>query len=164
MMPGMGGSSGCGYLALIASITSLALVSCGSGPGAPLSARDRPPEREPVRIGPDTMLLELGGAHPWLLDELGRKGVDVDLAAPRRAAAAGEPRADAGPEPIPPHTATSPGAPRRVRLLDGDTLSELCARELGSARRWREVAALNGWSEAALSRLPAGTWVELPAR
>jgi len=41
-------------------------------------------------------------------------------------------------------------------------LGELCAEELGSASRWREVATLNGWTEDEVTRLPPNTAVKLP--
>ena len=57
---------------------------------------------------------------------------------------------------------SGPVEPRRLQLQAGDTLSELCARELGSARFWRRVAAFNGWSDRDTLRLRPGTWVKVP--
>lgn len=51
---------------------------------------------------------------------------------------------------------------RTVRLAPGQTLGELCAEQLGSAARWREVRVLNGWSEEDVKRLPPNTVVKLP--
>jgi nucleoid-associated protein YgaU len=59
----------------------------------------------------------------------------------------------------------TPKLPVRVRiarLQSGETLSDLCRRELGDANAWRKVAEFNGWSEADLRRLSVGTEVRLP--
>jgi hypothetical protein len=51
---------------------------------------------------------------------------------------------------------------RVVRLEEGETLGELCARELGSSARWEEIAELNGWSTSDVSALPSNCEVRLP--
>lgn len=53
---------------------------------------------------------------------------------------------------------------RRVTLRQGQTLYRLAVEHLGDGKRWREIAALNGWSESDLANLPANTEVALPAR
>lgn len=71
-----------------------------------------------------------------------------------------ERRAPAEPTRKPPEP--PPSAPRVAVLGAGETLYSLCARELGDALRWREVMALNGWTESDVRRLPAGQKVVLP--
>ena len=51
-----------------------------------------------------------------------------------------------------------------VTLHQGHTLYGLCREHLGSGARWKEVASLNGWSEAQASNLRAGQKVKLPRR
>ena len=51
-----------------------------------------------------------------------------------------------------------------VTLAEGQTLYGLCRTELGSGARWKDVAALNGWSESRAANLPAGQKVKLPVR
>jgi len=54
--------------------------------------------------------------------------------------------------------------PRRTSLRAGQTLYSLAREHLGDGKRWREIAALNGWSEADVASLPAGVEVTLPAK
>ncbi len=87
-------------------------------------------------------------------------------------ARAGSPAADAREEtagPVPAGSALSAAAPlasmpdplaRRYSVRPGDTLSEIAQRELGSARRWKEIVARNPRLDPA--RLPIGTEIELP--
>ena len=51
-----------------------------------------------------------------------------------------------------------------VTLTEGQTLYGVCRTELGSGGRWKEVAALNGWSETQAARLNVGQKVMLPVR
>ncbi len=51
---------------------------------------------------------------------------------------------------------------RTVILGRGETLYGLCRSQLGDGSRWKEVAQLNGWSEAQASNLSVGTRVKLP--
>ncbi|MGA0869921.1 MAG: hypothetical protein ACO3UM_13420 [Planctomycetota bacterium] len=99
---------------------------------------------------PDRLRFEIGGDGPRLGEILAR--------APR-------PDEEISPVPVPPPEVLSDGPARKwreVRLAPGQTLSQLCAAELGSAGRWKEVATLNGWSEDQVRRLPAKTLVRLP--
>lgn len=49
---------------------------------------------------------------------------------------------------------------RTVTVRPGDTLSEISLRELGTSKRWREIASLNGITDA--SRLFVGQVLRLP--
>ncbi len=51
-----------------------------------------------------------------------------------------------------------------VYLREGETLYRLAATHLGSGSRWRELLALNGWTEAQATRLKVGVPVKLPIR
>jgi LysM repeat protein len=53
------------------------------------------------------------------------------------------------------------GAGRRVRARENDTLSKIAARELGSAKRWPEIARLNGLNKP--YRITLGELLLLPA-
>ncbi|MCA8956656.1 MAG: hypothetical protein KDC87_11330, partial [Planctomycetes bacterium] len=74
------------------------------------------------------------------------------------------------PPTAPPTTTTPPTLPTpepaftEVRLAAGQTLYGLCRDQLGNGARWREVAKLNGWSEAQAGRLSEGQSVKLPRR
>jgi hypothetical protein len=70
-----------------------------------------------------------------------------------------EPPKTPPPRPDPPRARP---AFRTVTLAEGQTLYGLCRTHLGSGARWKEVATLNGWSEAKAGRLPAGQAVKLP--
>ena len=101
----------------------------------------------------DSAVFELGGDGPSLAQVL------------RAAADRSTDPATGNATPIVPLRVPEPE--RRVRfktvhLPAGETLGELCARELGRASAWREVAELNGWSEADVRRLPTGCEVRLP--
>ena len=122
----------------------LLVVLGSSGCGGRGEATDTSPR--------DTRLvLEVGGEGPALGDLL-------------RATAA---RAIPAPAALPPaDPKTLSDGPireyREVLLEPGRSLSQLCAAELGDAGRWREVAKLNGWTEAQVTRLPARQVVLLP--
>ena len=51
-----------------------------------------------------------------------------------------------------------------VYLREGETLYRLAATHLGRGSRWRELLALNGWTEAQATRLKVGVPVKLPMR
>lgn len=122
-------------------LLAFACAACRDDGTAPLAKR-----------GAAVVTLEVGGDGPALREVLDRQDAAVGSPDIVRQPLAGE---------------VSDGPARRfrvVRLVHGQTLGQLCAAELGTATRWREVAELNGWSEADVVRLPAGTAVKLPAR
>ena len=125
----------------LALFSSSLLGACGDpGGGAALSKE----------TAPNRLRFEIGGDGPRLGDILAK--------APRPAEAI-------APVPVPPPELLSDGPARKwreVRLAPGQTLSQLCAAELGSAGRWKEVATLNGWSEEQVRRLPSKALVRLP--
>ena len=72
------------------------------------------------------------------------------------------PAKGAAPKPAPKHE-EEPSF-RVVTLAAGETLYGLCRAQLGDGQRWKEVAALNGWSLARAAKLTAGQAVKLPVR
>jgi hypothetical protein len=143
----------------------LALAACGR------SAPSGPP-------GPDVMVLDLGGNHAPLGPSL--RAVDPTLrSAPTAPATSSAPASGSGsgsgsapapePEPTPaapegePKAEPAPApAERWVELGAGQTISELARAHLGSAKRWREVLQVNGWTEEQARKLRPGTRVKLP--
>jgi hypothetical protein len=118
----------------------LLLGACGD-PGTAALRQEQAPTR---------LRFEIGGDAPRLGEILAK--------APRA-------QEVPSPVPVPPPELLSDGPARKwreVRLAPGQTLSQLCAAELGSAGRWKEVATLNGWSEDQVRRLPAKALVRLP--
>lgn len=103
----------------------------------------------------NTLRLELGGDRPELravLTEVARR------TAADRPADGGRPEVD----PLP-RLSAEQGArrlPRYARLRQGETLSELAARTLGSGPRWREIAELNNIANPAA--VPANSRLLLP--
>ena len=55
-----------------------------------------------------------------------------------------------------------PPEPKVVEVAPGDTLGAIAKAELGSARRWVEIVALNGIDDP--DHVPAGTVIKLPSR
>lgn len=106
------------------------------------------------------LVLELGGDQPTITEVLRRAAPPISGGVEQQE-----------PAPVPDEPPPSPElrerAPVRtvtVRLPEGYTLIRLCRERLGDGERWREVAALNGWTEADLRRLAPNTPVELPTR
>jgi nucleoid-associated protein YgaU len=58
--------------------------------------------------------------------------------------------------------AAAPSGPRRYVVGKGDSLSSIASRELGSAKRWTEIQALNGGLDP--RRLAVGAQILLPPR
>lgn len=54
--------------------------------------------------------------------------------------------------------------PQTYTLKKGDTLWGIAQKYLGSGARWREIANLNGISDAQTRKLPIGLVVKLPAK
>ena len=51
-----------------------------------------------------------------------------------------------------------------ITIQKGDSLYALSRMHLGSGKRWREIAQLNGLSDADVTRLSVGRVLKLPAR
>jgi nucleoid-associated protein YgaU len=64
--------------------------------------------------------------------------------------------------PPPPAPAPAPSPERTYTVKDGDTLGAIASRELGSAARAKEIAALNGIDDPAL--IKKGSVLKLPAK
>ena len=112
----------------------------------------------PPETSDDALVLELGGQAEPLRESLRRVGragvmtreeatVEVQLELPKARV----------PDPRLPKFFT-------VYLREGETLYRLAATHLGSGSRWRELLALNGWTEAQATRLKVGAPVKLPIR
>ncbi|MFO1052893.1 MAG: hypothetical protein U1F36_11815 [Planctomycetota bacterium] len=107
--------------------------------------------REAAARSRDELVLELGGDGPPLAKLLTDARRRVESASSQTIAS-----------PLRLRAPERPVRYRTVRLGAGESLSKLCARVLGDSSRWREIAELNGWSEADLRRLAEGTDVRLP--
>jgi nucleoid-associated protein YgaU len=122
----------------------------------------------------DTLLLEVGGENPSLREGLRRTDApaqamarDAPVARREASPAAAPPPADSMPgkaETAAPPGAASEARPATVVLERGQTLYGLARTHLGAGSRWPEIASLNGWTEADVAGLRAGTVVKLPSR
>ena len=130
--------------------------------------------------GDGLMVLEVGGDHPSLRRDLQKAGLAVpapiDLApAPVSVPPADDPRTapPSGAAPPTPTPAPAPAPTRSepepapadyttVTLGEGQTLIHLARKHLGDGNRFRDILALNGWSEAESRRLKPGTKVKIP--
>lgn len=118
-----------------------------------------------ARTGDGELVLEVGGPHPSLRQTLQALGVVLDAPVPlvveasvEGAGAAGDPEPAPGPAPGP-----EPSPFVVVVLGEGQTVAHLARKHLGSANRYAEILALNGWSESDSRRLRPGTKVKIPA-
>ena len=116
----------------------------------------------------DVLILELGGLNQPLREALLRFGlpgeeiVEVLVSAPPPAESA-----PATPQPtVSPAQRTTAREPEllTVYLQENETIYGLARTHLGSGSRFRELLAVNGWTEAQASRLPVGTAVKVPLR
>jgi hypothetical protein len=71
-------------------------------------------------------------------------------------------RPRAGPEPAPIEPRAEPQAWFEVELQPRQTLMDLAQQHLGTARRFQEIMALNGWDDRAARRLKIGQRVKIP--
>lgn len=111
----------------------------------------------------NVLSLDLGADHASLAEDLQRTAP-----APEPRVPAVTPTPSSNPEVNRPPTPRPRPTPRPeflvVHLADGQTLYALCTAKLGDGMRWREVAKLNGWSEAKAGNLRVGQAVKLPLR
>jgi nucleoid-associated protein YgaU len=124
-----------------------------------------------------TLVLELGGPHASLRDTLLACGIVIEPATaalsrrgpPPPQGSPVEPRTAPTPRPEPsppsePARRTEPprATSRLVTLQPDENLVQLARRHLGDGNRYREILALNGWTEARARRLAPGTEVRIP--
>lgn len=115
------------------------------------------------------LVLEVGGQQASLREALRAAGVrmprtgtepeDRRDAEPRDNAA---PARSVAPSDAPPSTPPVEEPWFVVSLADGQTLIHLARKHLGDGNRFRELLALNGWSEADSRRLRVGQQVKIP--
>ncbi len=96
-----------------------------------------------------TLKVQLGGPSPPPSPPVAPPAVSPDVRAQD------PPLVQPPPTPGPP-----PAPPRSYTVRDGDTLSEIARRELGSTARAAEIARLNGISDP--SKIRAGQVLQLP--
>ena len=135
----------------------------------------------------DTMVLEVGGAHGSLRQALAARGIviappqhlrDDDIpngpsVEPRLDQPAHKPQPVENDSPAPqpqPEPPPQPGPQaqppaatyRIVELGRHQNLIQLSKQYLGTGNRFREIMALNGWTDADTRRLPEGQKVKIP--
>jgi nucleoid-associated protein YgaU len=151
---------------LLLVLAALPWLGCGCSP-SPVAAR----------ATDGTLQLEVGGGHGSLRGSLQAAGIEVGP--PRRLRpVAPEPVTEpaesdqAPPQPTPgPHTPPAPVPVEEpkptpdyfvVTLGPRQNLIQLAKKHLGNGNRFRDIMALNGWSEADTRRLQAGQKVKIP--
>ncbi|HZN37485.1 MAG TPA: hypothetical protein VFD82_01710 [Planctomycetota bacterium] len=136
------------------------LLGCTSSDGAP-------------KPSDGVLILEVGGEQPSLREALAAHGVIV---APARLLRPEDPAPvssgeESPPEPDepPPKSQSKPVAPPEpaesfvvVKLARGQTLIHLAKKHLGDGNRFRDILALNGWTEADARRLRENQDVKIP--
>jgi len=152
----------------------LAVVLAASCGGEPAEAHE----------GDGTLILELGGDHQPLRTALAASDPNAPSPEDPRAEEGGggearppnpdQPNREGpnreGPNSSPNSSRAERGGPesaaplRTVVLGRGETLYSLAVHHLDDGKRWREILALNGWTEAQVGGLAEGTVVRLPAR
>ena len=150
---------------LCLSCVLLGSVACTSSDGAP-------------KPSDGVMILEVGGEQPSLREALEAHGVTV--AAARLLRPEGSAPVSAGEDTLseraeqPPETRreprTTPVKPPPelaesfvvVKLARGQTLIHLAKKHLGDGNRFRDILALNGWTEADARRLRENQDVKIP--
>lgn len=128
-------------------------TGCGGGNGTVASADDR-------------LVLEVGGSQRSLRAALLAAGVRVESVKSESgdgSERAGGARAEVLPEPVQPDEPPPPAAWFEVVLAEGQTPISLARKHLGDGNRFREILALNGWSEDDARRLRPGQKVRIPA-
>jgi nucleoid-associated protein YgaU len=134
-----------------------------------------------ARSSEGQLVLELGGPHGSLRQALQTAGVTLGPAMRVQepadpvdpvGGAGKEPGSDAGANaaadpPKPPLAEPTPEPDPadsyvEVTLAERQTLIHLARKHLGDANRFREILALNGWSEADSRRLKPGQRVKIP--
>jgi nucleoid-associated protein YgaU len=73
-----------------------------------------------------------------------------------------QPQPQPQPLPQPPPASAADTAHVVVTLAEGQTLIHLARKHLGDGNRFREILALNGWTESESRRLKPGTKVKVP--
>ncbi len=117
----------------------------------------------------DVLILELGGLNQPLREALLRFALPGDASTVEVLAPAPSP---AELEQATPERTVRPAARTTAReaefftvyLRENETIYGLARTHLGSGSRFRELLAVNGWTEAQASRLPIGTAVKVPLR
>lgn len=153
---------------LVAAIAFAAVNACGKPAALPAG-------------GDGTMVLELGGEQASLRGALAKAGIQpappialIDEPAPAPSPSpedrdrnqptpspSPEQQPAPAPDDAPPKPADEP-AYTTVTLGQGQTLIHLARKHLGDGNRFREILALNGWSEDESRRLKPGTKVKIP--
>jgi nucleoid-associated protein YgaU len=141
----------------------LGSLGCTSSDGAP-------------KPSDGVLVIEVGGEQPSLREALLAHGVTVAPArslrpeAPAPVSTGEEPPAerDESPNAAPPEPGAKPVTPPEaesyvvVKLGRGQTLIHLAKKHLGDGNRFRDILALNGWTEADARRLRENQDVKIP--